>query len=125
MILAFCLLFPNLSVWAEQPLISLSVSPHTFDIQVLPGDKIENKVRFYNQSEVAVPIQVKVLNFKTRGEKGAITFAESQEDISINPRKWIEVKNHNLILEPKESRKINFLIDILNDSDYFSFTVIV
>lgn len=97
--------------------ISLNVAPHTFDLQVLPGEELQNKIRIYNQSEVAIPIQVRVVNFEAAGEGGAIAFVESEEDISFNPRKWIRIENPNFILDPNESEKVNFSLNIPENAE--------
>jgi len=119
LLIAFSLIPVLLSggtAYAQIP-ISLNIAPHTFDLQVLLGEKIEDKIRIYNLSEVAVPIQVRVVNFEAAGEGGEIAFLESEEDISFNPRKWIEIENPNFILDPKEKEDINFSIQIPENAE--------
>ncbi|MCK4827663.1 DUF916 domain-containing protein, partial [bacterium] len=119
LLIAFSLIPVLLSggiAYAQIP-ISLNIAPHTFDLQVLPGEKIEDKIRIYNLSEVAVPIQVRVVSFEAAGEGGEIAFLESEEDISFNPRKWIEIENPNFILEPQEKEDVNFSIQVPENAE--------
>jgi len=115
-IISLPLIFFSQITFAQVP-ISLNVAPHTFDFQVFPGEKIENKIMLANPSPIAIPILVKVLNFGAAGEDGEINFFESNEDISINLAKWIKIENPNFILEPDETEKINFSIEVPENAE--------
>ena len=105
--------------------IKLFVSPEMFELKVERGEKIEDKIRIYNKSEIPIPIEVKVTNFGAQEDSGTITFFESptqneeddisyneEDDISYNARWWIKIKNPNFILDPNEKEEVEFTIEV-------------
>ena len=95
----------------------LSVSPHTFDLGVLPGEVITEKIKITNKSEVALPILARTVDFTARDEVGGMSFDALSQDISFASRKWIKIENPNFILEPSETEKINFTISIPENAE--------
>ena len=115
-ILASILLW--LSVSAQQNISPrLSVSPHTFDLGVLPGEVIADKIKLTNKSDVALPILVRTTDFTASDEIGGMSFDELSQDISFASRKWIKIENPNFILEPGETEKVNFTISVPENAE--------
>ena len=112
-----CLLFVSCCCNAESISPRLSVSPHTFEIDVFPGEMIEREIKITNKSEVALPIAVRVVDFMARDEMGATTFDEAMQDISIASRKWFEIENPNFILDAGEAEEVNFKISVPENAE--------
>lgn len=92
--------------------INLSIYPEKFDLELSPGEILRDKIRISNLSNISLPIKIKIMNFSASGEKGEISFEESNEDISFNPSRWIKFIENNFVLEPNESKKLDFIIEI-------------
>ena len=111
-------------VMAQQPVSThLAVSPEKFELKLQRGQHLEDEIIIFNKSNVALPIEARVLNFTAEEQTGTIQFyggdAEGQgiDDISFNPRKWITLKNPNFILVPGENEKVNVSIDIPQNAE--------
>ena len=95
----------------------LSVSPHTFDLTVLPGETRTGKIKVGNRSEVPLPILTKTVDFSAAGEEGEMAFDELSQDISFASRKWIKIENPNFILNPGETKEVYFTIQVPENAE--------
>ena len=95
----------------------LSVSPHTFELDVFPGEVITEKIKISNKSEVALPIAAKVVDFSASDETGGMSFDEFSQDISFASRKWVEIEKPNFILDAGETEKVNFTISVPENAE--------
>jgi len=116
------LVLPFLVKGADE--IKLFVSPEMFELKVKRGENLENKIKILNSSEVPVPIEATATNFGAQEYSGTITFFEEpakrvgiEDDISFNPRKWIQIQNPNFILDPKETVGVDLSINIPDDAE--------
>ena len=112
-----CLLLVACCCNAESISPRLGVSPHTFELDVFPGEIIEKKIKITNKSEVALPIAVRVVDFTARGETGGTTFDEALQDPSIASRKWFEIENPNFILDAGETEEVNFTVSVPENAE--------
>jgi hypothetical protein len=116
LLIFFCL---GISVIKAQQSVSphLAVFPEKFELKLQRGQHLEDEIVISNKSNVALPINTRVLNFTAEEQTGTIQFyggdAEGQgiDEISFNPRKWITLKKPNFILDPGENEKVNVSID--------------
>jgi len=97
--------------------ISLFVSPPIFELELEPGGSYEDEIYLLNQSELALPIEARVVNFLSPGEMGNMEFDLGEEDISINPRKWFKINTPNFILEPNKPEKVKFEINLPENAE--------
>ena len=97
--------------------ISVFVSPPIFELELEPGESYKDEIYLLNKSELALPIQALAVNFSALGEMGSMDFGLGEEDISINPRKWIKIEKPNFILEPHESEKVKFEINLPENAE--------
>jgi len=95
----------------------LSISPHTFELDVFPGEIIAKKIEITNKSEVALPIAVKLVDFTARDEMGATTFDGTIQDASISSRQWFEIENPNFILDAGETEEVNFTVSVPENAE--------
>jgi hypothetical protein len=95
----------------------LSVSPHTFQLKVIPGQVIEEKVKILNQSQVSIPMTTKVVNFTAEEESGQMVFDEFSQDPSFVSRLWFKIENPDFILDPGETEEIRFQIRIPDNAE--------
>jgi len=116
-LLVIIFLFFEFSVNAENISPSLSVSPNTFDLTVLPGEVQTGKIKIGNRSEVALPILARTVDFSAAGEEGEMTFDELSQDISFASRKWIKIENPNFILNPGETKEVYFTIQVPENAE--------
>jgi len=95
----------------------LSVSPHTFELDVFPGEVKTEEVKITNKSEVALPILARVVDFTASDETGGMSFDEALEDPSISSGQWFEIENPNFILDAGETEKVNFTISVPENAE--------
>ncbi len=95
----------------------VSIFPEKFDLELSRGEIFQDIIRVANLSRHPLPIKIKVMNFSPAGEKGEIIFEESNEAISFNPSKWIKFKEDNFILNPNQSKQIEFSIKVPENAE--------
>lgn len=112
------LVFPFLVLAQQAPAtLGLSVNPQIFEIDVFPGEKHSKRISLGNLSEVVIPILVRVTDFTAAQDSGEMLFDESSQDPSIASRKWFEIENPNFILEPKEKKEVQFIINVPENAE--------
>lgn len=116
-LLSFIFLVFGSSVEAQIISPKLSVSPHTFEFSVFPGEADTGIIEIKNRGNVALPISVKIVDFSASDENGGISFSESDQDVSFAARKWIKVKNPNFILSSDETERVHFTIKIPKNAE--------
>lgn len=97
--------------------LGLSVSPPLFELDVFPGETISQRIKLGNKSDLAMPIAIKLTDFTAEEISGEMLYDESLQDPSIAARKWFEIETPNFILNPKESKDINFEIVIPKNAE--------
>lgn len=105
------------SVGAQEVIPRIGVSPHTFDLQVLPGEVIEQKIKIFNQSEFPIPITARATDFTAEDETGQMLFDESSQDISFASRFWFKIENPDFILDPGEIEEVRFQIEVPDNAE--------
>lgn len=95
----------------------LAVSPHTFELRVERGQVLKDKIKILNESEVAIPMVVKVTDFTAEEETGQMIFDESSQDPSFASRLWIKIENPNFILDPNETKEVFFSIEVPENAE--------
>lgn len=100
------------SVYAQDMAPRIAVYPHTFDMQVLPGELIEQKIKIFNQSEFPIPMTTRIVDFTAEDISGQMLFTEILQDPSLASRLWFTVENPDFILDPGETEKVEFQIRI-------------
>jgi len=104
-------------VQAEGVSPRLTVAPHTFELDVFPGEVRHEKIKIFNQSETAIPFSIQTTDFTAEDDSGEMIFDESVQDISIAARKWIKIEKPNFILEAGESGEMPFSIEVPENAE--------
>lgn len=102
--------------------IGIAVAPQKFDLVVFPGETFEGEIRIKNQSEIALPISVKVLPFGAQEGTGEMEFQKPKKD---SPAFWFKFKKQEMILKPKEKKTINFEIKVPPETEAGGYYVFV
>lgn len=105
------------STRAQDIVPKIGVSPHTFELDVLPGQSLEEQIKIINQSDAPLPMTTKMVNFSAEEETGQMLFDEALQDISINPSLWFKIEKPDFILDPDEVEKIKFQIQVPENAE--------
>lgn len=97
--------------------LGLSVTPQIFELDVFPGEEIEDKIILKNLSDVPIPILVKLTDFTAEEDSGEMEFDELAQDPSIASRKWFKIEKPNFILETGEKNEVHFEIVIPENAE--------
>jgi len=116
-IVIFCSLFFFSYCNAEDISPRLAISPHTFELDVFPGETIEKEIEIVNKSEVALPIAIKLVDFAAKDEMGGTSFDASMQDTSISSRTWFEIENPNFILDAGEAKEVVFTVSVPDNAE--------
>lgn len=116
-LLAIFLIFP----FKAESEISFSVSPQKLDLVLFAGSSYQGKFKITNHSQVAIPISVKAVPFGAKEGTGEMEFEKIEEN---SPVFWFSFEKTEMILEPNETRRINFKIEVPKETKpggYFVF----
>lgn len=105
------------SVSAENSPLKIGISPHTFELDIFPGEKINEKIKISNLSEIPLPINARVVDFTAQDETGEMIFEEISKYPSLSSRLWFKIQEPDFILEPKETKEIHFSIEVPSDAE--------
>ena len=100
--------------------INIFVSPPIFELDLQKGQTYKDMIYLLNKSDLNIPMETKVINFEAIDEEGRMDFPAETSD---NPREWFEIENPYFILEPHQSEKVKFKINIpqeLSDGGYYA-----
>ena len=111
------LFFAGNNVYAQVDRLGLAVSPQIFELDALLGETINSKIKIRNTSEVAVPINIRAVNFSAAEESGDMIFEQGLDDISIASYKWLKIETPDFILDPEEKRDVHFSINIPDNAE--------
>ncbi len=112
--------------------IKLMIAPEIFELQLEKGEQYNNKIKIYNKGEAAIPLEAIASNFDAEEFSGTAMFYDSlsdanneQDDILFNPRKWMEIKNPNFILDAQETENIKFSISIPENAENGGYYTVI
>lgn len=97
--------------------LGMSAAPQIFELDVFPGEILNEKITVGNLSEAALPVAVKSVDFTAEGDSGEMVFDESSQDASFASRFWFKIENRNFILEPGGKRDVMFSINIPQNAE--------
>ena len=117
LILVSCLLSLVSIANAQSDDLGLSVYPQIFEMDVFPGQEVEQEIFLTNIGQMALPVNVELSDFSAEENSGEMFFDDSMNDPIISSKTWFEIENKNLILEPDEKRKINFKIKVPENAE--------
>jgi hypothetical protein len=100
-----------------QGFAALTIIPPKFELFGNPGDTINEKIRVRNESDNPVTYSVVIEDFTTTGEEGQVVLEEGDTVSSFSLAKWIETSTKDVILQPKEEKAINFIINIPKNAE--------
>lgn len=95
----------------------IAVAPHTFELDVFPGETRQEKIKVLNQSEAAIPISTRIIDFTAEEDSGRMVFDESAADLAVAARKWIAIENPDFILDPGETERVKLSIKIPEEAE--------
>ena len=104
---------------AQQP-VSLGIFPPLLEVEMVPNKSITQVFKIYNQSEIPLVLETKLVTFEPKGEKGEITL---KEEPSGEERDWFSFLNKNLdigdrfTLPAGESQEIVLMINLPSDPE--------
>jgi len=114
------LLYPTAQ--SEASSVGLSISPQKFDLVVFPGDSDKDSFKLGNRGEISLPVSVRVTSFGAEEGTGDMLLQRPDPE---GPESWVRFETSELILEPGETRRLNFEIDVPDDAEpggYYIFT---
>lgn len=108
LLIVFVLFSPN-RVWSQ---FSLSVSPQKLDLILFPGDIYEGKIKITNHNTFSLPLSIKTIPFGAKEGTGEMEFEKIENN---SPVFWFSFEKEEMILEPNETKRVNFKIEVPKD----------
>lgn len=104
------LLFVGHALHAQQPPLSLAISPPTFELSANPGDTKTNSLRVDNLTDEPQHITVGRRNFTALGEEGQPNLTEDETAFAL--ASWLRVTPETVIIPPRASQVFEFVITV-------------
>jgi hypothetical protein len=96
---------------------AISISPPIIDVASDPGTIIERSITINNETDKERIYSVGVMNFEMTGEEGYQKFIPLEADKSFDLSGWIKYNEDKIIVQPKNSKKFIFTINVPLDAD--------
>jgi len=120
--------------FSQQQELKIFVSPPIFDLTLEPGQTYQDKIYLKNKSDIALPIEARVVNFTASDEFGGIVFDNNPpnttnkklRDANTDGASWFKIESPNFILESNKLKRIDFSINIPKDASrggYYSVVI--
>ena len=93
--------------------INLGIYPQKLDLVLFPGDSYEGTLKITNYSKMALPLSLKISPFGAEEGSGEMRFEKIESD---SPVFWFSFEKKEMILEPNETERINFKIEIPSET---------
>lgn len=110
-LIMFCF-YPLNQVQASS--VGLSVAPQKFNLTVLTGDSYQGSFKLKNQSNISLPVSVRTIPFGAEEGTGKMRFKEPDPR---SPDSWINLKTSELILKPGENRRLDFQVNVPDNTE--------
>jgi len=115
---AFLISFP----FKGEGSVGMSISPQKFDLVVFPGDTYQARFQLGNRSEIPLPVSVRAVPFGAEDGTGDMRFEAVDSE---SPSLWFDFKTPEVILEPGETRYIDFKVSVPSDANPGGYYVFV
>lgn len=102
--------------------VGLSVSPQKIDKVIFPGETYRSKFRLGNQSQVPLPVSVNVVAFGADDVTGEMHFNTPDP---YCPSLWFNFESTNILLDPEESKVVNFMIKVPDGAEPGGYYVFI
>jgi hypothetical protein len=95
---------------------TISVSPGTFEMDVLGGEILDKEIIIQNYSKLALPIKIKTLSFDASDETGGMNFFYDTADSNTSAEGWLKAARPEFILDPGEQIRLPIKINIPSEA---------
>ena len=95
-----------------QEVFALTISPPVMELESNPGQKIDEIIKLFNETDSQIVVYPTLANFKAVGEEGQPSFLEPTEITDYSLAAWIEIDKGPIQLAEGERKEIPFTIDV-------------
>ena len=95
-----------------QEVFALTISPPVMELESNPGQKIDEIIKLFNETDSQIVVYPTLANFKAVGEEGQPSFLEPTEITDYSLAAWIEIDKGPIQLAEDERKEIPFTIDV-------------
>lgn len=97
------LLWPQVTLAQTNEAPTITVSPGTFELDVLGGEIIIREILLRNETNVPLPIKVKTISFDAADETGGMKFFDDMEGGQLSAQNWLQPEKKEFILDAKQT----------------------
>lgn len=109
------LLWPQASQAQVNAEPTITVSPGSFEIDLLPGELVRQEIRLQNDSNLPLPIKIKTISFEAADEVGGMRFYEDVVGGNESAQNWLQPEKKEFLLSPQE--QVLVPVDLLVPKD--------
>ncbi len=104
-------LFVCVALFASGQVQALTLTPVRIEVEGDPGSTVVRPIELINEQNAEITFYSSFSNFEAQGESGNPAFTEPKEGLGT----WMKLPE-SITLGPKQSKKINLVIDIPKDA---------
>ncbi|GIV28722.1 MAG: hypothetical protein KatS3mg027_2536 [Bacteroidia bacterium] len=97
------LFWPGLTNAQVKEAPTITVSPGTFEIDVLGGEILQKEILLRNETNTPLPIKIKTISFDAADETGGMTFFDDSSDGELSAQTWLQPEKKEFILDAKQT----------------------
>ncbi len=102
-ILISILFWPQVSQAQTREAPTITVSPGTFELDVLGGEILTREILLRNETNLPLPIKVKIISFDAADETGGMKFFDDTSGGQLSAQTWLQAEKKEFILDSKQT----------------------
>lgn len=111
-ILTLFLLWPGLTSAQTNEAPTITVSPGTFELDVLGGEILHREILLRNETNIPLPIKVKTISFDAADETGGMKFFDDTSGGQLSAQTWLQAEKKEFILDAKQSLFLPITVNV-------------
>ena len=96
---------------------AVNVSPLNFELNSNPGDKIDNFIKIYNDTDSEISVKMEVEDFAASGERGEVLLKSNDSISTYSLHNWVSMNPEVFNLSPRSTQVVQFSIVVPENAE--------
>ncbi len=96
---------------------AVTVSPLNFELNSNPGDRIDNYIKIYNDTDSEISVKMEIEDFAASGERGEVLLKADDSISTYSLRKWVSMNPEVFNLAPRSTQVVQFSISVPENAE--------
>lgn len=109
--------FIGLFLFSGHSAKAVTVSPLNFELNSNPGDRVNNYIKIYNDTDSEISVKMEVEDFAASGERGEVLLKTDDSISTYSLHNWVSMNPEVFNLAPRAVQVVKFLIIVPENAE--------